>query len=121
MVARSIVFPSAQISGDDVHVDAVLNRLAVVTVVIAIQITRQNSGSCGTGGFRLAQIGKHHATPSMLIRRRLRCTPQRYPEIEPSDFTTRWQGTATAMRFAAQAAPTSWAVAVIGKLCAIAL
>ncbi len=61
-----------------------------------------------------------HATPSMLMSRRLRCTPQRYPEIDPSVFTTRWQGTATASTLAAQAAPTSWAAAVMGSALASA-
>ena len=33
-------------------------------------------GHIGTVGLHVAQ-SRHHATPSMLIRRRLRCTPQR--------------------------------------------
>jgi hypothetical protein len=38
---------------------------------------------------------------------RLRSTPQRYPDSEPSFRTTRWQGMATAMLLAAQAAATA--------------
>ena len=61
-------------------------------------------------GFTRRSLGNelaHVESVSRASRARLRSTPQRYPEMEPSFLTTRWQGMATARRLAAQAPATA--------------
>ena len=56
---------------------------------------------------RAGPEGADHEAASRASRARLRSTPHRYPASAPSVRTTRWQGMATAMAFAAHACATA--------------
>src|SRR6266516_858042 len=48
-----------------------------------------------------------HAAASSLRSARLACRPPAYPPSDPSERTTRWQGTTTGNGLVAHAAPTA--------------
>src|SRR5690242_5971327 len=65
-------------------------------------LSRQGGGE--SSGMYLVCL---HVCSSLSKSLRLRSTPQRYPDKEPSFFTMRWQGMATASLFAPQACATA--------------